>query len=452
MTWKPAGSLASLCPVLWPAALLFVLAGGVAAQTILLTNALLIDGTGGPPREKAALLVVDGKIRSVGLASAIEPPASARVVDVSGKTIIPGIVNLHGHIGMVKGLVQSQENFTAGNVIENLETYARYGVTSTTSMGSDLDLILEIRDRQRRGELLGARVYTALQGFTGKAGYPTGVPGMKGVATEVSGVEEARAGVDRLADKGADMIKIWVDDHQDREPKISSELYGAIISQTHKRGLKAYAHVYEVADARALVDAGVDVLAHSVRDAEVDETLVRAMKTGNVTLIPTLSRELSTFVYAEPPKWLEDPFFRKSVPESVVDALKTHVRAAQAKDPDREINRQGLEIAKRNLKKLSDGGVRIGFGTDSGPPARFPGYFAHLEMELMADAGLTPMQIIESFSRNAAETLGVAKEFGTLAPGHYADFVVLDASPLKDIRAARSIHAVYIGGRSVPLD
>ena len=101
------------------------------------------------------------------------------------------------------------------------------------------------------------------------------------------------------------------------------------------------------------------------------------------------------------------------------------------------------------MKKLSDAGVRIGFGTDTGPPARFPGFFEHWEMEMMVEAGLTPMQVIESFSKNAAEALGVAKEFGTLAKGKAADFVVLDKDPLADIRNSRTIHAVYLGGKKV---
>jgi imidazolonepropionase-like amidohydrolase len=415
---------------------------------VVFEHATVIDGTGAKPIEDAVLVVVDGKIHSVGPATSRSRPDSAEVIDASGKTIVPGIINLHVHVGMVKGLVQAQENFTQENVIANLETYARYGVTSVVSLGTELDLILEVRARQHRGQMLGARVFTALQGLTAKNGYPTQAPGVKGVAVEVWEAEQARTAVDRLANKGADFIKIWLDDHYDREPKLTPDLYGAIIAQAHKHGLKVFAHVHELADAKGLVGAGVDVLAHSVRDAEVDDELIRAMKAGNVTSVSTLSRELATFAYADPPQWLDSPFFRQAVPQSIVDEVKTQVRATQSKDPDREINRKGLEIAKRNLKKLSDAGVRIGFGTDSGPPARFAGFFAHLEMELMSDAGLTPAQIIRSFSGVAAETLGV-KEIGTLTPGSNADFVVLDGDPLADIRAMREIDAVYIGGKSV---
>jgi imidazolonepropionase-like amidohydrolase len=314
-------------------------------------------------------------------------------------------------------------------------------------MGSDSDLILEVRDEQRRGKVNGARVFTALQGFTAIDGYPTKAPGMKGVAQEVATAAQARAWVDKLVDKNADMIKMWVDDHHDKEPKLTPAVYGAIIDQAHKKGKKAFAHVYELADAKALVAAGIDMLGHSVRDAEVDAELIAALKKRNVTCVATFTREQSTFVYADSPAWLDDPFFTKGAGPDVIQAAKTSLKATQAKDPERDINIEGLKIAMRNLKKLSDAGVRIGFGTDTGPPGRFPGYFEHWEMELMVEAGLTPMQVIQSFSKNAAETLGVADELGTLVKGHAADLVVLDRNPLNDIKNSRSIAAVYLAGR-----
>ena len=416
-------------------------------QVTVLTHATLIDGSGGPAQPDATIVLANGKIRNIGPTSKVKIPPQAKMVDLSGKTIIPGIINLHGHVGMARGLTSDVDNYTRENVEAQLRTYARYGVTTTTSLGVDQDLILEIRDEQRRGRISGARVFTALQGFTSLGGYPSHIPGLKGVVLEVAGAAQARAWTNKLADKGADIVKIWVDDHHDTFRKLPPTIYSAIIKQAHKRGLKVLAHVYELSDAKGLADAGVDVLAHSVRDAEVDEALISTMKRNKVTLAATLSREQSTFVYADPPAWLDDPFFRLAVGPAVVEGVRTQLRAKQAKDPKLEVNKNGFQVAARNLKALADGGVRIGFGTDSGPPGRFQGFFEHWEMELMVEAGLTPMQVIESFSKNAAEALGVSNQLGTLAKGKAGDLIVLDKNPLEDIRNARAIHAVYVGGQ-----
>jgi imidazolonepropionase-like amidohydrolase len=371
------------------------------------------------------------------------------VVDVSGKYVIPGIINLHGHVGVTKGLTQDMGNYTRENVEQNLKTYALYGVTTTTSMGIDSDLILEIRDEQRRGKVSGARVFTALQGFTALGGYPTKVPGVKGTVQEIASAAQARARVDQFADKGADIAKMWVDTHHGEYPKIAPEIRQAIIEQAHKRRLLAFAHVYELADAKSLVNAGIDMLAHSVRDNAVDKDLIDQLKKRNVTYLPTLSRELSTYTYSESPVWLDDPFFTKRVDSATVQAVKTQLKTAQSNQKVIEEGKQDLKMALRNLRVLKAAGVRIGFGTDTGPPGRFPGFLEHMEMELMVEAGFTPMEVITAFSKTASEALRVQDEFGTLARGKAADLIVLDKNPLENIRNARSIHAVYLAGRKV---
>jgi len=375
---------------------------GLSAQVVVLQNARLIDGKGGAPLEGVTVVMADGKIRDIGPASRVKTPEAAQVVDLSGKTIMPGIINLHGHVGMVKGLSQDMANYTRENAEAQLKTYAMYGVTTTTSMGTDADLILEIRDEQRRGEVNGARVFTALQGFTAVGGYPTKAPGVKGVAQEVATAAQSRAWVNRIADRGADVAKMWVDSHHGSFEKLSPSVYSAIIEQARKRDLLTFAHLYELADAKGLVRAGLNVIAHSIRDAEVDDELIGLLKKNNVTYVATLSREKSTFIYADSPAWLDDAFFRKGIDKTTLDAVKTTLKAMQARDPERDINIKGLEIAMKNIKKLSDAGVRIGFGSDTGPPARFSGYFEHWEMELMVEAGLTPMQVIQDELRSAA--------------------------------------------------
>ena len=421
-----------------------------AQRSAVIKHAVLIDGSGGAPLQDAALLLENGRIARIAPSGRIEAPADAERIDASGKTVIPGIINLHGHVGLTKGLIQAQENYTRANVVENLRTYAAYGVTTTTSMGTDLDLIAGIRDEIDDGKLPGiARVVSALQGFTVRNGYPTHAPGVKGLAQEVTSVEGARKRVDALADKGARIVKMWVDDHHGTFDKLTPDLYEAIIDQAHKRGLIAAAHIYELEDAKGLVDAGLDALVHSIRDKEVDASLTRRLLAKNVAYAPTLTREKSTFAYADGPEWLADPFFANRVEASLLTALRTDLRETQAKDPERQVNIDGFHMAMRNLKKLADAGVRIGFGTDTGPPGRFPGYFEHWEAELMVEAGLTPMQVIQSFSKYASEALRIDRERGTLAEGKYADLILLNRSPLGNIRNLREMDTVFIGGVKV---
>jgi imidazolonepropionase-like amidohydrolase len=423
-----------------------LLCSSALAEVQVLTNCTLIDGTGRPAVKDAALVISDGRIEYAGPKAQMKAPQGAQTIDLSGRYVMPGIINLHGHLGNVKGLVQDPKNYTPENLDNNLNTYARYGVTTVVSMGSDQDLILQRRAEQRSGRPRTTRIYTALKGFTGDNGYPTSAPGMKGVPFEVSTTAEVKKDVDWLADKKADLVKIWVDDHFGKEAKIPTDLSKAIIAEAHRHNLKVAAHIFYLDDAKKLVDAGLNALAHSVRDKPVDSELIASMKKhGAWQAAATLTRELSAFIYATPPSWLDDPFFLRSVEPQVVKTLKMPGQKAVGADPR---FKDALEMAKKNLKRLVDAGVKYGFGTDTGPPARFPGYFEHLEMELMAEAGLTPSQIIQSATRNSAEFLE-AGQLGTLEAGKWADLIVLKQNPLADIKNTRSIDFVMIAGNKI---
>ena len=187
------------------------------------------------------------------------------------------------------------------------------------------------------------------------------------------------------------------------------------------------------------------MLAHSVRDTEVDAELVSKMKNHGVIYIPTLTRERSLFVYAEKPAWLDDAFFKQGVKPAVITAVKGELSSAQAKDPATSIHREAFKIALRNLKKLADAGVRIGFGPTPVRQAAFKG-FSNTGNGADGPSGVDADASYQSFSSVAAEALGISDQFGTLTPGKAADLVVLDENPLEDIRNTRTIHAVYIGG------
>jgi imidazolonepropionase-like amidohydrolase len=424
----------------------FLSAISCAAETVVLRNFTLIDGTGKAALPNAALVITDGKIQYAGPASGAKPPAGATTTDLKGRYVMPGIINLHGHVGNVLGLVQDPKNYTRANAENNLKTYASYGVTSVISMGSDADIAFQIRSEQRAGRPLYTRLYTAGRGFTGKAGYPTSAPGMKGVPFEVENAAEVRKDVAWLKDMKVDLVKIWVDDHFGKERKIPMDLSKAIIEESHKNGLKVAAHIFYLDDAKGLIEGGLDALAHSIRDKPIDDATIALMKKkGAWQMAATFTREMSAFAYANPPAWLDDPFFKRSVTPDVIRTLKAPGQKAVPADPRFQ---SALDVAKKNLKRIVDAGVKYGFGTDTGPPGRFPGYFEHLEMQYMAEAGLTPAQIIQAATKNSAEFLG-ARDLGTLESGKWADLIVLTSNPLADIRNTRSIESVMIAGRKV---
>jgi imidazolonepropionase-like amidohydrolase len=428
--------------------LAFLTVWPLQAQVTALTHATVIDGTGQPALSDRTVVIEGGTIRAVGPAANLKIPAGASTVDLTGKFLIPGIINLHAHLGLTKGLIADASNHTRENIESDLRTYATYGVTTVVSLGHDNETVIAVRDEQRRSKLAGARVFTAGTGFSVKNGYPLAIaPFVKGLAFEVADASEAAAYVDSLAKMRVDLVKMWVDDNRGKLPKLTPEIWRSAIRQAHRHGLKVFAHLWDLEDARGLAADGIDVIAHSIRDEEVDADLIASLKRSKVTVVNTISRERSLFAYASGPEWLDDPFFTKGVTPEVIRELKSGpFRKKQASDPRAlDLNRRAFNMDVRNLKRLSDAGVRIGFGTDSGQPGRFPGFFEHWEMELMVQTGLTPMQVIQSFSRNAAAALG-AKSLGTIEPGMVADFIVLDRDPLQDIRNTRAIHAVYLGG------
>jgi imidazolonepropionase-like amidohydrolase len=262
--------------------------------------------------------------------------------------------------------------------------------------------------------------------------------------------DDARKLVDEDAVMKVDIVKIRVDDNLGTTPKMTPDIYRAVIDEAHKKGLRVAVHLFYLDDAKAVLDAGADFIAHSIRDKDVDDNLIAMLKRRDVCVCPTLMREVSTFVYESTPAWFSDPFFLKHADRAAVDKLKEPARQAQMrKSRPAKLYKVALEQASRNLKKLSDAGVKIAMGTDTGPPARFQGYFELMELEMMAKAGLTPRQVLASATRDAAKCMKLDAELGTLEANKWADFVALDADPLADISNVRKIAGVYIAGNPV---
>ncbi len=400
--------------------------------TLALVGARLIDGLGGPPIEDSVLLLREGRIHALGERGAIEIPADSKVVNLEGRTIIPGLINSHAHVGSLDGLRYGPRRYSRRNVVNQLELYARYGVTTVQSMGGGRKASLELRDRQETPSLTRTRLFVA------------------GPVMSPPTLEDALSFLDRLVPTRPDFVKIRVDDKMGFELKMPPGIYEEVIRESHRQALRVAAHVFYLEDAKGLLRAGVDILAHNVRDQEVDQELIDLLKEKDVCVIPTLAGDLSAFVYAQEAAILEDPFLLAAADEEVVSELSSpRMRRIFRDDPIAPLFEEVLERSMLNLKRLAHGGVRIAFGSDSGIVGTFPGYFEHLELQLMAEAGLEPMEILVSATSGAASCLGLDESLGSLGAGKWADFIVLLEDPLKDIRNTRTIESVWIAGNPI---
>jgi imidazolonepropionase-like amidohydrolase len=426
-------------------------------ETTVLTNVTVIDGTGAPAMANSAIVMTNGKIAWVGPATGLKAPSGAKIEDMSGKFVMPGIIDSHVHIGMMHDVTQDEKYETPENVEADLKTYAAYGVTAVQVLGTDKDFVLDLRNQQRKGRPTMARVFSAGQGAVIKGGYG----GLVGVTNPISTPEEGRKLVDEQAAKGVDFIKLWVDDERKTIPvKMPPAVSAAIIDEAHKKHLRAVAHVFYLDDAKELMREGIDGFGHMVRDQPVDQELLDMMKAKGVWMVSsTLSREMAYSLAIMP--WLQDPFFTRGVTPGTLDALRSPAREkAVVLGPTRfpglpyekkvfwDMDRT-LFQALENYQAMVKAGVNTGMGTDSGPNGRFPGFNAHEEMQMQVLAGRTPMEAIKSATSDNARWLG-DKSIGSIEAGKWADLVVLEKSPLDDIRNTQMISGVFIAGNAVP--
>jgi imidazolonepropionase-like amidohydrolase len=400
--------------------LLLTVAPPAVAQTAevnAFTGATLIDGTDRAPIPNATIVVRDGRIVAAGPAASVTIPAGAERVSLSGKTVIPGLINAHGHV----------------NDPKDLRTYAAYGITTVFSLGGEPASVFAARAEQNTPALDRARVFVA------------------GPVLTPTTPEEARTQVADVVARKVDIVKIRVDDNLGTTPKMSPEVYRAVIDEAHKRGFRVATHLFYLADAKALLAAGSDLVAHSIRDTTVDAEVIAALTQRGVCVSPTLMREVSTFVYESTPEFFSDTFFLAHANSEWVATLREPARQqAMRASASAQRYKVALEVAKRNLKTLSDAGVPIAMGTDTGPTGRFQGYFELMELEQMVGAGLTPRQALVAATRDAARCMKLDRDLGTIEPGKWADFVVLDANPLTSISNVRRIGSVWIAGNRVP--
>ncbi len=403
-------------------------------------GARLIAGDGGTPIEGAAFLVEEGVFTWVGRQGEREPPDDAARVDLTGKTVIPALIDAHQHIGLtnITAGTHSPDHYTRDNLVDHLERSAYHGVAATMSLGLEADEALAFRLRDEAVPH-ATRFLTSGRGIAGAplAGpqqpYRLGIP--RGARTEAEG----RAAVEELHARGVDLVKIWVDDRGGTVPKLEPPVYRAIIDAAHAHGMRVAAHVgttSALADAKDLLRAGIDGFAHTVRDRDIDdEYLALVGQYPDVWTIPNLPGS---------PVTRDDlPWLSETLPPFEIENLRRELERREAAGPPEPGDQFPLQC--RNLARNHDAGMIIGMGTDSGTSVAWT---THTELRDMVACGLSPMEAIVSATRTNAGILGLDR-LGTVAVGKRASFVVLNANPLDDINNTRRIELVYLDGEAV---
>jgi imidazolonepropionase-like amidohydrolase len=418
-----------------------------SCSSVLYENARVITGDGASVVDDCTIVVRDGLIEEIGPRDAIGAAPSARTVPLNGKTVMPALVNPHGHIGYWKGAAVAAGNFSADNVLDHLRRLAYHGVSVFQSLGTDRDDIeIRVRDMQRKGELRDedmAALCTAGAGIVA----PTPGAGNGGpffaldAVHETTSPEDARRHVRTLAAKNVDAVKFWLDDRHGTKARLQPDVYRAIVDEAHAHGLKAAAHIYTVDDAKEAVRAGADILAHLPRTPAPDEELIGLLTTRDVAVFTSMSIQRP-----DGDSWLDDPALTGLVSAEAVADLRRRIRENAPQPLFDTVD--AYRRMEHTLRTFVDAGVRVVFSADTGLLTQVPGFAEHRELEALVAAGLPAIFAVHCATQRSAALLGLTDR-GTLEAGKRADFIVLDADPLQDITNTRRIDSVYFRGRQV---
>lgn len=437
-----------------------------ATDTTLLQNVTLIDGTGRAP-EQASILIRGRTIKSIVHAGEALPKADV-VRDLAGHWVIPGLIDVHVHIGASGGSGASPAEYTPQQFEKNLEGDLLCGVTTVRSLADSDEAVFDWRDRSARGDLVAPRILAAGPAFTATGGHPVELFSFSqelvaACTRQVDTPEAARAAVQALLLKKPDCIKAVYDGGAYFEgfpamPKLKKECLAAIIDEAHKAGLHVTVHVMKAADVADVVELGTDGIEHGACDAPLPADLVVKIVQKHVAYDPTLA-VLDGFRIREADPTLtsvtSDPLIRRAVAPAILTGLSNPMMRGLAAMMGRSGGKWNFKplykVAEANLIAVEKAGGNIALGTDAGNPLTFHGPAVHRSLALLVAAGLTPMRALQAATRDAADALGKLPEFGTVEAGKSADLVVLDADPLADIHNTAQIRAVYRSGAEVDL-
>ena len=423
---------------------LLALAASLSAQERLaLVGGMLIDGYERPPIHHAAILIEGNRIVAVGAVDDIEIPPGTRVIDTSGRTMLPGLIDAHAHLDLLgHGDYDRWYEFVAetDRIEEIMEITSKQlieaGVTTVLDLGASLDL-LKVRERVRRGEIPGPRIYTSGPWITRVrlAGVPDELQNV------VASPEEAAAKTHELIDAGVDVIKTWVG--------LTQADFDAIVEAAHSRGVRVHAHLYEPEAIRKAIDAGVDVFQHmgSGGNPPYEEALVAEIAHKGIPVVQTISHRI--WVYPATlafPERLQDPRLKASLPPDIYAELQRSFVDFERLGYFRTTPRQ-IRNSKVAARQLIEANVVMAMGTDAASPLNFHTEAAWREISALVDSGMSPMEAISAATKTGAEILGLGPDLGTIEPGKLADIIVVSGNPLFDINMLANVEIVVKDGR-----
>ncbi|HEX7252226.1 MAG TPA: amidohydrolase family protein [Thermoanaerobaculia bacterium] len=408
------------------------------AAVIAFRGATLIDGTGSPPRRNSLVVISDGRVISIGEATAealAALPRGVKVIDCSGKWIIPGLIDAHVH-------AESDDD---------LKTMLRWGVTSVRLMSEDVAAATRLAAESRaRADI--PEVFPAAPIFTAKGGWwDQGEPPDSNLNRFPATPQESREAVRMAKATGSREIKLMLDDMawcrspRPALPRMAPDVAKALIAEAASLGLRAVVHAPNLADAKEAISDGATALAHGVLEP-IDARTVAVMKTRPVFYIPTMDIfEFLADTRAFVQEVLSDPLAVRGLPQETVTRYRSaaYSRGYRERYPNFANVSKRLPALRENLRRLDEAGVPVALGTDMWA---FPGLGVSIEMDCYVRSGITPLEVIRIATQNSARSLGIEADRGTLEPGKRADLLVLDADPLARIENMRSIDEVYKGG------
>ena len=440
-----AGTIAIACVAA------FVTAAAPRAQApkrLALVGGMLITGYEIPPIHHAAVIIEDNKIVAAGPASEIKVPAGATVVDTSGRSMLPGLIETHGHL-----IVLGQGSYDTwfpwikshggdSMLTRIMEISAKQllmsGVTTTVDLGAPLSPSLSVRDRINKGEIIGSRMLVSGPWVARGAGgaMQEGFGGLN-----ISSPEEAGRETDRLAAAGVDVIKA--------HSGLTRDDYKAIVDAAHKRRIRVHAHVYAETDVRNALEMGVDVLQHvgsaGTAPPYSKDLITDIVNAGRPVVVTAAHR---AWVYQDTaafPERLQDPGLKKAfgpdIYAEVQDSLKNWWSLGYFQRTDRE-----MLYRERGVKQFIEAGAVMGMGTDSGTPMNFHSEALWREIKVHVDMGMTPTRAIAAATRVNANLIGKARELGSIEPGKIADIIVVNGNPLFDVTALAHVEVVVKDG------